>query len=207
MLWRIGWFDTMYNKEKGFTPLEKVTDFRRWTPHYYKAAGSFPPKADSPLVEKPLSVYTIRERSSLMGFTIIEFLIVLMIISLLSTIAIPEYLNFQKKAKTAEARANLGAIRVCEEGCYAEQGIYVSAGPNPIAVPVGAKVSWVGGMADWEFLGFEPSGDIRYQYRIKVLGGTTFKATAVGDLDGDGATSVFMITEASTVISESNPLE
>ena len=51
-----------------FTPLEKASDFnRRLLP--IKADGGFQPEADPPLAEMPPSANTVRERSSLTGFT------------------------------------------------------------------------------------------------------------------------------------------
>lgn len=141
------------------------------------------------------------------GFTLIEMMIVIAIIALLATIAIPNYVNFQKRAKTAEAKANLGSIRTCEEAYKAEHDVYLTCDANPGSVPAGTTSAWTSGDANWEAIGFEPKGNVRYQYAVTAVAGTSFSATAVGDLDGDGTNSTFTITEAGTSITESNPLE
>jgi type IV pilus assembly protein PilA len=142
------------------------------------------------------------------GFTLIEMMIVIAIIALLATIAIPNYINFQKRAKTAEAKANLGSIRTTEEAYKAEHDVYRTAPANPGSIPSATTAAWTTGDADWEAIGFEPKGDVRYQYQITSTDtSANFTATAKGDLDGDSTYSTFTITEAGTSISETSPLE
>ena len=49
------------------------------------------------------------------GFTLIELMIVISIISILAAIAIPNFLKYQLKSKTAEAKTNLGSIKIVQE--------------------------------------------------------------------------------------------
>ncbi len=58
------------------------------------------------------------------GFTLIELMIVIAIIGILAAIAIPNFLNYQCKARQAEAKTNLGSIRTAEEAYYAEFSTY-----------------------------------------------------------------------------------
>ena len=60
------------------------------------------------------------------GFTLIELMIVVAIIGLLAAIAIPNYMQFQSKAKQAEAKANLGGIYTNEQAYLAEKNAYTS---------------------------------------------------------------------------------
>ena len=58
------------------------------------------------------------------GFTLVELMIVVAIIGILSTIAIPEYVKMTSKAKQSEAKANLGAIFVVQVAYFAENATY-----------------------------------------------------------------------------------
>ena len=143
------------------------------------------------------------------GFTLIEMMIVVAIIALLATIARPNYSNFQYRAKTSEAKVNLGAIRTCQEAYKAEENVYITCEKNPATVPAGTRVDWDSSLTTgWADIGFEPVGDIFYQYEVTAYAGppVAFTGFAVGDLDGDGNTSIYSINEDGDLKS-SNPLE
>ena len=76
-----------------------------------------------------------RGRRSRAGFTIIELMLTVGIVGLLATLAIPMMMRFQLKAKLAEGRINIAAIRESEASYFAEFGVYSSALPVlPLAV-------------------------------------------------------------------------
>jgi type IV pilus assembly protein PilA len=58
------------------------------------------------------------------GFTLIELMIVVAIIGILAAIAIPNFMNYQCKAKQTEAKTILGNIRVAQEAYLAEYDTY-----------------------------------------------------------------------------------
>ena len=58
------------------------------------------------------------------GFTLIELMLVVAIISLLASIAIPEYYNFRCKAKQSEAKESLGMLAKCQEAYFFEYDTY-----------------------------------------------------------------------------------
>jgi prepilin-type N-terminal cleavage/methylation domain-containing protein len=66
------------------------------------------------------------------GFTLIELIIVLAIISILVALSIPAYLGQQRSAARNEAFSNLESLRLLEEQFFAENGQYAPAGGGTI---------------------------------------------------------------------------
>lgn len=66
----------------------------------------------------------ILKKKNQTGFSLIELMIVVVIIGILSTIAIPQYQNFQLKAKQSEAKANLGGLYTTMKTFQAEWNQY-----------------------------------------------------------------------------------
>jgi type IV pilus assembly protein PilA len=95
------------------------------------------------------------------GFTLIELMIVVAIIGILAAIAIPNFLKFQAKSKTSEAKTNLGAIFVGQTSFFGESNQYGS----------------------FTAIGWGPSGTTRYGYTMNG------NASATADADHVVATA------------------
>lgn len=132
------------------------------------------------------------ERGYQKGFSLIELVIIVGIIGLLATIAIPSFLRFQSRAKQSEAKTNLGAIFKSQKAYFAEKDTYNS----------------------FASIGFTPSGNNRYTYSSgldtinnltpdgvvyppagvgETAGPNRFLASATSNIDGDPFMDVWVI--------------
>lgn len=105
------------------------------------------------------------------GFTLAELLIVVVIMGVLGSMALPKFYPQKEKAVVAEAVAMLAAIRQGELAYKLENGVY-------IATPT-----------DWSVLGIDTPNNTRFTYT--VVGGSP-----AGVTDGAGNPVYAMATRA-----------
>jgi type IV pilus assembly protein PilA len=151
--------------------------------------------------------------NKLKGFTLIELMIVVAIIGILAAIAIPNFIRYQLRSKTSEARTNLGGIKTNQESFKATEDNYAEAAGNPgTAADRPVKAAWVevtrmcattcnrstpADCDEFDCIGYRPAGDVYYDYSLaRVLAPATspeFAACAGADLDADNNLSSFAI--------------
>ena len=145
------------------------------------------------------------------GFTLIELMIVVAIVGILATVAIPAFMDYVRRSKKSEAVLQLNKIGKNAKRTYGETASYPagSGGPTPApAVPgkgccggsgsspnhcTATPAAWTG---VWTALDFEIDEDSLFYYSYTGAG-QSFTATAVGDLDCDGTEATYTLNGTS----------
>lgn len=100
------------------------------------------------------------------GFSLIELMIVVVIIGILASIAMPQMNQWMAKAKRSEAKTNLSAIYSAEKTFFVEYGTY---------------------FADFNNIGYKPEGQLTYRVGFGTNGGIACPATYTGGGTAAGA--------------------
>lgn len=141
-----------------------------------------------------------------LGFTLIELMIVVAILGILAAIAIPNFMRYQLRSKTTEAKAMLGTINTTMESFRSEHDEYATIRRTPAAPSSNGKMPWdalpcpsacskqsPSSCTEFTCIGFEPTAKVYYQYQTNSLprnyGGANEPAEAAygaaADLDAD----------------------
>ena len=133
----------------------------------------------------------VRRRSA-RGFTLIELMLVVLIIGVLTTFAIPQFTRASARAQRSEMQTVLEKMRVYFINAYRTNGRFpvpVSAPPgtftseqNPAGLP-GRNIEWNTAASGWQEYTFAPAGGLRMRY-IYTTDGTTLTLKATGQFPG-----------------------
>ncbi|NMG20753.1 type IV pilin-like G/H family protein [Brasilonema bromeliae] len=69
--------------------------------------------------------HVLKKKKKDEGFTLMELLVVIIIISILSAIALPSFLSQANKAKQSEAKTYVGSMNRAQQAYYLENGQFV----------------------------------------------------------------------------------
>jgi prepilin-type N-terminal cleavage/methylation domain-containing protein len=111
------------------------------------------------------------------GFTLIEMLVTMAVMSIIAVIALPQYSRYVAKSRQPDAQTQLMAIRQAQEIYKLQYGTYTTVTGN--LAP------------DWQ----NTVG--RYTFVINSADTTSFLATATGNIDGDATLDVWTINQDS----------
>ena len=122
------------------------------------------------------------------GFTLIELMIVVTIIGILATLAIPRFMRATTKSKQTEAKGVLKQVYTMQRAYFVEYETYCLNGVTASAAAPNA----------FSLIAIDLITSSRYSYAM-TAGANTFSCVATANLDDDPANDVWQIDEAGTL--------
>lgn len=139
------------------------------------------------------------------GFTLVELMVAIVIIGVLATVAIGEYMSYQAKAKQSEAKINIEAISKLAEAYKADSNTYAAS-----IVRLGWSPNTYTRYRYWYNNTFEPGTPSQvfagtdYSDPGSWAGDTGYSVFAVGNVDSDTARDIWSYTQARRFINNQN---
>ena len=125
------------------------------------------------------------------GFTLLEIIIVIIIVGVLASLALPRFFSTVEYSRSTEALASIGAVRQSLERCYLQRsGDYTNCANF--------------GNLDIEDPGNSPGAHFTYSFPAGAASVTAYAIKATRNLvDGGSAASMIVINQAGTAVTRS----
>lgn len=143
-----------------------------------------------------------RTRRPQRGFTLIEIMLVVLIIGILASFALPAYLHMTARADRSESQVVLSKIKLYFINQYENQGFFGSAltvpvglpgsawNPTLVSVPLGQAAPWDPTSPGWTDLTFPPEGKILMRYQYTIVNPQQLMLQSCGNLQGLGPATI-----------------
>lgn len=145
------------------------------------------------------------------GLTLIEVMLVIAVIGILSSVALPSFRNYQLRAKQAERGTIMTAIHVAMTDMYLRDGKFptdtgtpgesvLDLPSNPPGVASSTKRNFDLSLGDWSKMSLQLEGRVYYTYQAAAAtnalgaGSRLQLVVAQGDLDSDGIRQTVSMT-------------
>ncbi len=102
------------------------------------------------------------------GFTLIELMIVVAVIGILSSIAIPQYQNYIKKSQLGSALATISALKINVEDYLATKGRFPNVSSSDMTSQLGATPSTLGTLESKAGSGSKGAGQIIFTFNAQT---------------------------------------
>lgn len=140
----------------------------------------------------------MNRRSAQSGFTLIELMMVVAIIGILASIAIPSFGEFTYRTKAAERKLSFNTIKNASSAYFTVRDsipgnfLVGNWNPYPFGTSPGRKLPFRQRDAGWSQLESAMEGQVYYTYFVMIFDFPGFRFLQIGsdgDLDGDGIRS------------------
>ncbi len=95
------------------------------------------------------------------GFSLIELMIVVAVIGVLTSIAVPQYQSYVKKSELGSALATITALKVHIEDSIASRGIFPTIASTAMASELGASTTVLGILSTQQHSSIRQAGQIQ----------------------------------------------
>jgi prepilin-type N-terminal cleavage/methylation domain-containing protein len=113
------------------------------------------------------------------GFTLVELMIVVAVIGVIASLAIPNYMRFTARTRRAEMLETVSKIKLSFKSTFDNTGTFASnstaapgntsvINPTNASIPVGQPDTWDTHAPGWGDFQFPPDGPVRMRYTYTI---------------------------------------